>query len=218
MQLRAGLTRRILCGSRKGSTPVTAHCTVFSLDPIDIRPGQITLEVSGKNAQRLFSHEPGGHRFQRVPPNEKRGRRHTSTVTVAVLPVPAANTFVLDERDVEWQATVGSGNGGQNRNKLATCVQMRHKPTGVAVRVETERSQKQNRDTALRLLSAKLAERQQQTAQRRRADERREQVGTGMRGDKIRTVRMQDGSVVDHNTGKRTTTARYLKGNVDDLF
>jgi peptide chain release factor 1 len=196
----------------------TAPCTVFSHELIDSRPGQIVFEASGKNAGRLFAAEPGGHRWQRVPPTEKRGRRHTSTVTVAVLPLlPKDEAPEINERDIEWQATVGTGNGGQKRNKTANCVQMKHLPSGIAVRVEAGRSLHQNRETALRMITARLHEQERIRARSARASARKGQVGSGMRGDKVRTIRMQDHQVVDHRTGKKTSTGRYLKGHVADL-
>ena len=137
---------------------------------------------------------------------------HTSTVTVAVLAEPSEAQLRLDPRDLVFQATRGSGPGGQNRNKVETAVQLTHKPTGVMVRCESERSQHQNRATALALLRARLwqAERDRQTASR--ALDRRQQVGSGMRGDKRRTIRCQDGIVTDHVTGKRWNLRDYLRG------
>lgn len=193
-------------------------CTGFSYETLDERPGLTIIQVEGKNADRLFRLEPGGHRWQRIPATEKRGRRHTSTVTVAVLPLEERLGSQLDQRDVEWKAIVGSGNGGQNRNKVATCVQMRHKPTGISVKVDAQRTQHQNRELAYRILAAKLNAAATGEAHAGRAQQRRSQVGSGERGDKVRTIRLQDGSVVDHQTGKRTTTQRYLKGFIDDLI
>lgn len=184
---------------------------------LDQRPGLTVFEVEGKSAERLFAPEAGGHRWQRVPPTEKRGRKHTSTVTVAVLAAEQDAAPQLDERDIEWQATVGSGPGGQHKNKTASCVVMTHKPTGLTVRIENERSQHRNRVSALRLLSARLAERERNSKNAERATTRREQVGSGERGDKIRTVRLQDDRVVDHRTGKRMKASRYLRGHVSEL-
>lgn len=108
--------------------------------------------------KELFENEPGGHRWQRVPPTARHGRRHTSTVTVAVMPVDERKVAQLSERDVEWQATVGSGPGGQHRNKTASAVQMKHLDTGLTVRIEGGRSQTQNRELAFRVLSARIEE------------------------------------------------------------
>lgn len=145
----------------------------------------------------------------------------TSTITVAVMPVPGrtdSKTFNLPEHEIEWQATRGSGKGGQARNKTSNAVIMKHRPTGVQVRVESERSQTQNRETALRLLSARIAAAETERREVAEAASRRIQIGTGQRGDKVRTIRTQDNSVVDHKTGRRTTVARYEKGFIEDLI
>lgn len=184
---------------------------------MDVRPGLIVAEINGRNAEKLFAHEAGGHRFQRVPPNEKRGRRHTSTVTVAVLPVPDDGAASIRESDIEWQATKGSGPGGQARNKTSNCVQMRHVPTDISVRVETERSQYLNREAAFRLLAARIAEAERMRTVSERTEQRRRQIGSGERSDKIRTYRVQDGVVTDHRTGKKARYERITRGHLEDL-
>jgi peptide chain release factor 1 len=168
--------------------------------------------VTGPKAETVFKDEAGGHRWQRIPPNEKRGRVQTSTITVAVLPEPQAGTFSIPEADVEWQATRGSGAGGQARNKVSSAVQLWHKPTGTMVRCESERSQHQNRQTAMALLTAKLYEKSRQTSSQAASDARRSQVGSGMRGDKRRTIRTQEGVVNDHVTGRQWRLKEYLRG------
>jgi peptide chain release factor 1 len=148
-----------------------------------------------------------------VPPNEKRGRVHTSTVTVAVLAEPTEVQVRLDERDLEYQTCRSSGAGGQKVNKTDSAVQLTHKPTGLMVRVETERSQHQNRATALALLRARLWEAEQEKVNAARAHNRRIQLGSGMRGDKRRTIRVQDGQVNDHVTGQAWQLKAYLRGD-----
>lgn len=190
-------------------------CTVAMLDE---RPGMIVFEVVGQRSSALFSHEGGGHRWQRTPPNEKRGRVHTSTVTVAVLPVESAQEDAIAAADVEWVAVRGSGAGGQARNKTSNAVSMRHIPTGLSVRVESDRSQWHNRQAATRFLAAKVsAVAKAELADAVRAS-RRGQVGSGQRGDKIRTVRVRDGRVTDHRTGKKASLARYSAGHVEDVL
>jgi peptide chain release factor 1 len=168
--------------------------------------------VQGAGAAEAFRDEAGGHRWQRVPPNEKRGRVHTSTITVAVLPEPTLVELRLAPRDVERVTCRGSGPGGQNRNKTETCVVLKHRPTGLTVRCESERSQLQNEETALALLRTRLlaAETERRTAARDR--DRRQQMGSGMRGDKRRTIRCQDGTVVDHPTGRTWNLRVYERG------
>jgi peptide chain release factor 1 len=188
--------------------------TVFEpLDLIEARPGFLVFRAIGPRTEALFQDEAGGHRWQRVPPNEKRGRVHTSTVTVAVLPEPTDVQVKLDERDLEYQTCRASGAGGQKVNKTDSAVQLTHKPTGLMVRVETERSQHQNRATALALLRARLWEAEREKVVTARANDRRTQVGTGMRGDKRRTIRAQDGQVHDHPTGRRWNIKEYLRGD-----
>lgn len=153
-----------------------------------------------------------------MPPNEKRGRVHTSTITVAVLEEPTEAQVRLDPRDVDIRTCRGSGAGGQHRNRTESAVQVTHTPTGIQVRCEGERSQHQNKDEALRLLRAKILERERSKASSVRAQDRRDQVGTGMRGDKVITCAVQRDSVVHHRTGKSTTYQRYRKGFVEDLW
>lgn len=128
------------------------------------------------------------------------------------MPEPDAREVQVLDRDLEWQACRGSGAGGQNRNKTNTAVQLRHVPTGLMVRAESERSQLQNRQTALALLRSRLRDQHVQRVDQARAQDRRQQVGSGERGDKRRTVRQQDGQVLDHLTGRRWDYRMYSKG------
>lgn len=181
---------------------------VFEFELIENRSGFVALRITGKNVS-LFLGESGGHRWQRVPKNDD--RVHTSTVTVAVLPEPTSQQLQLRDQDLEWSTCRGSGAGGQHRNKTESAVQLRHTPTGLMVRCESERSQAQNRQTALATLRARLWQAQQDAGNATRAQDRRQQVGSGMRGDKRRTIR-QDG-VQDHLTGQRWTYKDYVRGN-----
>jgi peptide chain release factor 1 len=159
----------------------------------------------------LFAREIGGHRWQRVPPTEKRGRVHSSTITVAVLPVPSETALVIRDRDLDWSTCRASGKGGQHLQKTDSAVRLTHVPTGIQVRCQSERSQLRNREVALEALRARLAAelRAREDAARDRA---RRQVGTGMRGDKRRTVRVQDAVVVDHLDGRTWRLRDYLRG------
>ena len=123
----------------------------------------------------------------------------------------------LSEKELEWEQLQGSGPGGQHRQKTQNCVRLRHVPTGVTVMATSERSLWQNKQSALRALAARLKARYEGERQSREAADRRAQVGTGMRGDKIRTVRMQDAIVRDHRSGKKIGLARYLAGHLEDL-
>jgi peptide chain release factor 1 len=172
----------------------------------------IVAQFTGPGVDQVFRDEAGGHRWQRVPPNEKRGRIHTSTVTVAVLREPSPTEVVLRDSDLDWQACRGSGPGGQNRNKVNSAVQIWHRPTGIMVRCESERSQSQNRATAIALLRARLLEAKETAAAGGEAATRKAQLGCGARGDKRRTIREQDGQVTDHVTGRRWRLKDYLRG------
>lgn len=189
-----------------------------ALEILDERPGILVFRAEGVKAASAFQHEAGGHRWQRVPPTEKRGRVHTSTVTIAVLPMEDLVTVDLPDRDLEIKATVGSGAGGQNRNKTASAIQMKHRPSGLTVRVETERSQKQNLALAKSILAARLQERAQGEQDGARNARRKDQVGVGARGDKRRTIALQRGQVVDHVLNRRMDTTRYLKGDLSPLI
>lgn len=177
----------------------------------------MTLRVSGKGAVEAFAHEAGGHRWQRIPPTEKRGRVQSSSVTVAVLPVPERMTIQVNPNDLEIKTTKGSGPGGQNRNKTETAVQMTHKPTGLTVYCCSERSQIQNKTFALEELRARL----QQDADSKVADQRnstrKAQLGCGERGDKVRTIALQRDQVTDHILNREMRAKAYLKGELETL-
>jgi peptide chain release factor 1 len=174
------------------------------------------LKISGKKATKIFAHEAGGHRWQRASPTDKRGRIHTSTITVAILPEPKQHEFHLDKRDLEWQTRRGTGPGGQHRNKTESTVDLIHKPTGIKVTADS-RSQHQNKVTALEILSAKLLAKERERDILQRNKNRRQQVGCGMRGDKRRTIRVGDNQVVDHILGKTIPYKDYVKGNLDEF-
>ncbi|MFN3200894.1 MAG: peptide chain release factor-like protein [Bradymonadia bacterium] len=174
--------------------------------------------MSGSGAAEAFAHEAGGHRFQRVPPNEKRGRVHTSTITVSVLPMVQASEMRLDDRDLTFKACRGSGAGGQHRNKTDSAIQLTHIPTGLMVRVESERSQHQNLQQAKAIMRAHLQERARSARAAEQNARRRADIGGGARGDKRRTIRLQADQVVDHVTGGRMSAKRYMRGFIDLLW
>lgn len=185
----------------------------FDVELVEERAGFIACRVTGKGAWETFKNEPGGHRWQRIPPNEKRGRVHTSTVTVAVLPEPTPTQVVLRDEDLEFSTCRGSGAGGQHRNKTESAVQLKHIPSGLMVRCENERSQSQNKESARQVLRARLWQLEQDRNSGARASDRKRQVGSGMRGDKRRTIRTQDDVVNDHETGKQWRFKDYARGN-----
>jgi peptide chain release factor 1 len=180
---------------------------------IDETESVVTVRVTGARAAETFRNESGGHRWQRVPRTEKRGRVQTSTVTVAVLDEATETQVTLLDRDLEWKAIRGSGAGGQARNKTSNAVQLWHKPTGTMVRCESERSQDQNLRNAKAMLRARLLQQRSGAATSAEAAARRAQLGSGQRGDKVRTIRVQDGQVHCHVTGRRWQYKAYLRGD-----
>lgn len=201
--------------SSVSSSPSTARWGLgggFELEVLDERPGLLVFRAEGPRAAHLFRNEPGGHRWQRVPPNEKRDRIQTSTVTVAVLREPAETERVLRPAELEWRTTKGTGPGGQHRNKTESAVILTHLPSGLTVRCEAERSQHRNRELALRVLRARLLEEAERSTAAHANAARRQQMGSGMRGDKVRTVRERDGQVTDHRTGHRLRLEDYRRG------
>jgi peptide chain release factor 1 len=177
-------------------------------------PGMIVLGLSGSGDFDMVRHEAGGHRWQRVPPTEKRGRVQSSTVTVAVFKEKPRSSFSLKESDLEITTCRGSGPGGQHRNKTDTAVQVKHKPTGMIVRSESERSQSTNKEQALSLLASRLEAAQESKASAAERSARQRMIGSGERSDKIRTVQVQNNQVVNHVTGQRIPVERYLKGEL----
>lgn len=175
------------------------------------------FRATGKRAAEVFSNESGGHRWQRASPTDKRGRTHTSTITVAVLSEPDKHEYHLDEREIVITTRRGSGPGGQHKNKTDSCVDIKHIPTGITVTVDG-RHQHKNKVLAKSILSAKLLtiKRERDTIERNK--DRKQQLGCGMRGDKRRTIRVGDNQVVDHLLGKTIAFKQYEKGNLDGFI
>lgn len=208
------MTQSCWFASRWQSTPRLLRGAVFSYEIVSDLPGVLVWRFKGNGAVSLFEPEGGGHRWQRVPPTEKRGRTQTSSVTVAVLPESQSSSVNLDRGDVHIDTYVGSGPGGQHRNKTATAVRLTHRPSGLVVTCENERSQGQNKAQAFAELEARLSAAASEKAQQRANSERREQIGTGYRGDKIRTVQEQNGKVTNHINNRKCSLKNYLKGNL----
>ena len=162
---------------------------------------EVTFDVKGRGAFSRFKFESGVHRVQRVPVTESSGRIHTSTATVAVLPEADEVEVHVDPKDLEIEAYGSSGPGGQHMQKNATAIRIIHKPTGMVVACESERSQTQNKLRALAVLRARLYEQERQKQEAEVAETRRAQVGTGERSEKIRTYNFPQNRVTDHRVG-----------------
>jgi len=160
-----------------------------------------TVRIEGIGAFDALRNESGVHRVQRVPVTEKRGRIHTSTATVAVLPEIKETEVQINPADLEWSFTRAGGHGGQNVNKVSTAVRLVHKPTGLVAEAREERFQEQNRQIALSLLRSKLWEKQEEEKLRTIAGYR-SVIGHGMRSEKIRTYNFPQDRVTDHRIGK----------------
>lgn len=186
---------------------------VFSCSVVSECEGETVLRISGDGAYEAFRLESGGHRWQRVPPTEQKGRRHSSTFTVAVM-IEGAKVGEFRESDVEIETTVGHGPGGQHRNKTATAVRATHKPTGVSVFIQSERSQAANKKIAMEELRCRIERSILASHSAKVNESRKMQIGTGERGDKIRTVQEQNNVVVNHTTGKKCGISGYIKGDI----
>mgnify|MGYP005779412345 FL=1 len=180
---------------------------------------EISFMITGKGAYSRLKFESGVHRVQRVPDTEASGRIHTSTATVAVLPEVEDVQVELNPSDIRMEVYRASGAGGQHVNKTSSAVRLIHEPTGIIAECQTERSQLQNREYAMRLLKSRIYEKEKQEQDQKLANERKSQVGSGDRSEKIRTYNYPQGRITDHRIGLSIyQMGDFLNGNLDGMI
>ncbi len=180
---------------------------------------EVVLEIKGVGCYKVLRFETGVHRVQRVPVTEKQGRIHTSTASVAILPVYKRTTVKIDPSDLEIEFSRSGGAGGQNVNKVETAVRLTHKPTGLTLRCTAERTQQKNREKALSILESRLQQMKDEEEAKKYSDARANQIGTGDRSEKIRTYNFPQDRVTDHRIKESWSGIdKIMAGGIDKIL
>lgn len=180
---------------------------------------EATFEVKGKDAYKMLRYETGVHRVQRVPSTEKNGRIHTSTASVAILPIRKKTNIVINPADIEIEYSRSGGAGGQNVNKVETAVRLIHTPTGIDVRCTTERKQLANREKAMQILTSKLQLLKDEEEDKKYSSDRKNQIGTSDRSEKIRTYNFPQDRVTDHRIRQSwSNIPGIMDGNINKII
>ena len=180
---------------------------------------EASFELKGKDVYKKLRYETGVHRVQRIPATEKNGRVHTSTASVAILPIRKKVNFEINPADIEMEYSRSGGKGGQNVNKVETAVRLVHKPTGLDVRSTNERSQLANREKALMILTAKVQQLKEEEEAKKYSGQRKDQIGTGDRSEKIRTYNFPQDRLTDHRIKKSWHNLdKILEGSIEPII
>ncbi|MDQ5901630.1 MAG: peptide chain release factor 1 [Patescibacteria group bacterium] len=180
---------------------------------------EASFEIKGKDVYKKLRFETGVHRVQRIPATEKQGRIHTSTASVAILPLYKKTSIILNEADLEFETSRSGGAGGQNVNKVETAVRVIHKPTGFDVRSTSERTQLKNKEKALELLRSRLQQAKDEEEARKYSENRASQIGSGDRSEKIRTYNFPQDRLTDHRIKESwSNLPSIMLGNIDDVI
>lgn len=180
---------------------------------------EVSIEIKGKDVYRVLRYETGVHRVQRTPATEKQGRIHTSTASIAVLPIKKNVKFVINPADLDMEYSRSGGAGGQNVNKVETAVRLIHRPTGIDVRSTSERSQLGNREKAMSILTAKLQQLKEEEDAKKYAADRKSQIGSGDRSEKIRTYNFPQDRITDHRIRQSwSNIPKVMIGEMDKIF
>lgn len=180
---------------------------------------EASFEIKGKDVYKILRYETGVHRVQRIPATEKNGRVHTSTASVAILPIKRKANLVINPADIEMEYSRSGGKGGQNVNKVETAVRLIHKPTGIDVRSTNQRSQLANREQAMAILVAKLSALKEEEEAKKYAGERKGQIGTGDRSEKIRTYNFPQDRLTDHRIKKSWhNLPKIMEGDIEEII